>query len=111
MTIAGHSKLGAAASIKAAWWGMHLASLLTHLLIITGSIARSAKRRYLSYSEADFEVATRCTDGDEIWHRGGDRPSYIQKMKFLLNINAPQGHIPCAIFTKFAEFVPHLRMP
>jgi len=36
--------------------------------VITGSIARSAKRRYLSYSEADFEVfrptgATRCTDG------------------------------------------------
>jgi len=24
--------------------------------MITGSIARSAKRRYLSYSEADFEV-------------------------------------------------------
>jgi len=35
---------------------------------ITGSIARSANRRYLSYLEADFEVfrlagATRCTDG------------------------------------------------
>jgi len=33
-----------------------------------GSIARSASRRYLVYSEADFEVfrpagATRCTDG------------------------------------------------
>jgi len=39
--------------------------------IITGSIARSAKRRYLSYSEADFEVfrpkgVTSCTDGGEI---------------------------------------------
>ena len=38
---------------------------------ITGSIAQSAKRRYLSNSEADFEVfrpreATRCTDGGEI---------------------------------------------
>ena len=36
--------------------------------IFTGSIARSASRRYLIYSEADFEVfcpagATRCTDG------------------------------------------------
>jgi len=36
--------------------------------IFTGSIARSAKRRYLSYSETDFEVfrpagAKRCTDG------------------------------------------------
>ena len=34
--------------------------------------------RYLVYSEADFEVfrsagATRCTDGGEIWHGGGDR--------------------------------------
>ena len=26
------------------------------------------------------------------------------------NINATQGCIPCAIFTKFAEFVPHFRM-
>jgi len=24
----------------------------------------------------------------------------------MWNINAPQGRIPCAIFTKFAEFVP-----
>ena len=36
--------------------------------VFTGSIARSAKRRYLSNSEADFEVfrptgATRCTEG------------------------------------------------
>jgi len=34
--------------------------------------------RHLVYSEADFEVfrptgATRCTDGGEIWHGGGDR--------------------------------------
>jgi len=40
---------------------------------VTGSIARSATRRYLSYSEADFEVfrpagVTRCTDEGEIWH-------------------------------------------
>ena len=39
--------------------------------VFTGSIARGAKRRYLSYSEAHFEVfratdATRCTDGGEI---------------------------------------------
>jgi len=48
--------------------------------IITGSIARSASRRYLVYSEADFEVsrpagATRCTDGGDIWRVGGDRRS------------------------------------
>ena len=39
--------------------------------IVTGNIARSAKRQYLSNLEADFEVlrlsgATRCTDGSEI---------------------------------------------
>jgi len=28
----------------------------------------------------------------------------------MWNINAPQGHIPCAIFTKFAEFVRRFRM-
>jgi len=35
--------------------------------VVTGSIAQSTSRRYLIYSEADFEVfrpigATRCTD-------------------------------------------------
>ena len=44
--------------------------------VVTGSIARSASRRYLVYSEADFEVfrptgATRCTDGGEICRGGG----------------------------------------
>ena len=44
--------------------------------IITGSIARSATRRYLSYSEADFEIfrpagATRCTDGGKFGVRRG----------------------------------------
>jgi len=28
----------------------------------------------------------------------------------MWNINAQQGRIPCAIFTKFAEFVPHFRL-
>jgi len=42
----------------------------------TGSIARSATRRYLIYSEADFAffALSRCTDGEEIWHGGGDGP-------------------------------------
>ena len=40
--------------------------------VITGSIARSPTRRYLIYSEADFEGfrptgATPCTDWGEIW--------------------------------------------
>jgi len=48
----------------------------------TGSIACSASRRYLIYSEADFEDfhptgATRCTDGGEIWHGGRDRRSTV----------------------------------
>ena len=39
----------------------------------SGSIVRSAKCRYLSYSVSNFGVfyptrATRCTDGGEIWH-------------------------------------------
>jgi len=46
---------------------------LVSFKIFTDSIARSATRRYLSYSEADFEVfrpavAIRSTDGGEIWH-------------------------------------------
>ena len=47
------------------------------VIFITGSVARSASRRYLIYSEADFELfrptgATRCTDGGEIWRGGGE---------------------------------------
>ena len=100
-------------------------------MLVTGSIRLRAAQicRYLVYSEADFEVfrhagATRCTDGGEIWHgrakfhphRCNDKGVGPPKLKFLLrfdrnvNINAPQGRIPCAIFTKFTEFVPHFRM-
>jgi len=44
---------------------------LVSVSIVTGSIARSAGRRYLSNSEVDFEVfrpagATRCSDEGEI---------------------------------------------
>jgi len=95
------------------------------LCIFTGSIARSAKRRYLSYPEADFEVfhlagATRCTDGGEIWHGGlrvkfhphrcndqGIGPPKLKNFYWDLtkmwNINAPQGRILCVIFTSFAQ--------
>ena len=98
------------------------------VLLVTGSIARSARRRYLIYSEADFEVfrpagATRCTDGDEIWHGGGDllrakfHPHRCKvkgigppKLKFLLrfdkNVEYKRPAVPCAIFTKSANFVP-----
>ena len=54
--------------------------------LITGSIARSASRWYLVYSEADFEIfrpvgATRCTDGGEIRH-GGGTPCPLLHAKF-----------------------------
>ena len=62
------------------------------IIIFNGSIARSATRRYLSYSEADFEVFR--PDGDEIWHGGGDRPHRCNdkgigppKLKFLLRFD------------------------
>jgi len=94
------------------------------LSFFTGSIARSAACRYLIYSEADFEVsrlgATRCTDGVKYAkfhpHRCNGKGVGPPKLKFfpdltkMWNINAPQGRIPFAIFTKFAESVPHFRM-
>jgi len=48
--------------------------------MLSGSMARSAKRRYINYSEANFKVfrpagATRCTDGGEIWREGVDLKS------------------------------------
>ena len=51
------------------------------LTIVTGSIARSATRRYLNYSEADFEVfrpagVTRCTDEGEICHGVSSVPNF-----------------------------------
>jgi len=53
--------------------------------LITGSVARSATRWYIIYSEADYEVflparATRCTDWGEVWHGGGDSfvPNFTQ---------------------------------
>jgi len=64
-------------------------------VIITGSIACSTKRRYLSYSEGDFEVflpcgATRCTDGGEIWHGGVLRVTLkTENFTKFLNIYAP----------------------
>ena len=39
----GHSELGAAALLKAVWWDLHLASLLTHLLL-----SLSSRRGFLS---------------------------------------------------------------
>ena len=49
-------------------------------------------------------------------HRCNDKGVGPQNLNFysdlteMWNINAPHWRIPCAIFTKFAEFVPHFRM-
>jgi len=107
------------------------------IVLIFGYYRQHCACRYLIYSETDFEVfrptgATRCTDGGEIWHRGGafgpllhakfhphrcnDKGVGPPKLKFLLRFDRnveykrPQGRIPCAIFTKFAEFVPRFWM-
>jgi len=68
------------------------------------------KGRYLSYSQADFEVfLTRRGDmlhgWGEIW-RGGVAQVHSSVPNFTIrNMNAPQKRIPCAIFTKFVEFL------
>ena len=49
-------------------------------------------------------------------HQFNDKGVGPQKLKFVLRFDQnveykhPAGRIPCAIFTKFAEFVPHFRM-
>jgi len=68
--------------------------------VITGSIARSARRRYLNYSQTDFEVfrPARCTVGGEIWpnlarrakfhpHRCNVKGVGPPKLKFLLRFD------------------------
>ena len=83
------------------------------LPIVTGSIASIAKRQYLSYSEADFEVlhpagATCSSDGGETWHGGVDRAKFRRAptkcVKYPLRNNfAPRksrlkftpGHLIC----------------
>ena len=103
--------------------------LTTGRRIFTGSIARSATRRYLVYSEADFEVfrpvgATRCTDWGEIWHdllakfhphRCNDKGVRPQKVKFVLRFDQnveynrhagayplPDFHKICRVCTPFS---------
>ena len=79
---------------------------------------------YLSYSEADFEGfrptgVTRCINGDEIWHRGGDvefHPHWCNdkgigppKLKFLVRFDQnveykhPEGAYPLHIFHKICR--------
>jgi len=61
---------------------------LCRLLLLLPAALRTAQIcQYLVYSEADFKVfrlagATRCTDGGEIWHGGGDREAPLLHAKF-----------------------------
>jgi len=55
--------------------------------------------------------ATRCTNGVEIWHGGGDPQNwnfYWDLIK-MWNINTLQGHISCSI-SQNLQFVPRFRM-
>jgi len=54
-----------------------MSNYFDHLFLLPAVLRAAQICRYLVYSEADFEVsrpagATRCTDGGEIWHGGGD---------------------------------------
>ena len=64
------------------WWGSDFTRRRggQKRWVFTGSIARSATRRYLNYLEADFEFfrpagATRCTDGVKIGMEDGPKVS------------------------------------
>jgi len=109
-----------------------------YFALLTGNVARSAKRRLLSYSEADFQVfrphgwhvapagvkfgMEEGTFGPLLYaklhpHRCNNKGIGPPKLKFFFrdlikmqNINAPQEHIPCTIFTIFAEFVRRFMM-
>jgi len=110
---------------------VYIQLIIPKLSIITGSIARSASRRYLIYSDADVEVfrpagATRCIHGNEIWCGWGDRRSPLprqispylcldkgvrpQKLKFLLRFDQnveykrPAGAYPLRDFHKICRF-------
>ena len=80
-----------------------------HILLIV----RSAVRWYLIYSEADFEVATRCIDGSEIRqfhpHRCNGEGIGPPKLKFLLRFDQnveykrPAGACPLRDFHKICR--------
>ena len=82
------------------------------LLSLPAALRAAQICRYLVYSEADFEVfrpagATRCTDGGEIWHGGGDRRSPPPcQLKFLLRFDRnleykrPTGAYPLRDFSQ-----------
>ena len=59
-----------------------------------------------------MEEGTPCQISPHRFNDKGVRPqqlNFYSDLTKMWNINAPQGRIPFAIFTKFAEFVPHFR--
>jgi len=69
---------------------MHFMSVNMSRSSFTGSIARSATRRYLIYPEADFEVfrpagARRCTSGGEI-----DGPEHSSNRQQITHRKPPE---------------------
>jgi len=116
--------------VMVALWNIIFSSC--HLLL-PAALGAAQTCRYLVYSEANFEVfrpagATRCTDGDEIWHGGpllrakfhphrcNDKGVGPPKLKFLVRFDRnveykrPAGAYPLQDFHKICEFVPHFRM-
>ena len=66
--------------MNSSWSSIAVYRLDSPQILLTGSLRAAQSAGYLIYSEADFEDfrpagATRCTDGGEIWHRGGDQRS------------------------------------
>jgi len=88
--------------------------IIHHLHQLTGSIAHSAKCRLFFKLLRGRFWGFSPHRGDTL-HRWGvkfhpHRWNFYWDLTKMWNINAPQEPIPCAIFTKFAEFVPRIRM-
>ena len=81
----------------------------TCMRLITGSIARSANLPVFSLLRGRFWGFSP-RRGDTL-HRCNDKGVGPPKLKFLLRFDRNLEYKrPCAIFTKFAEFVPHFRI-
>ena len=104
------------------WWtdGHWAIAYATLCIFVTGSIARSANLPVFSLLRGRFwGFSPRRGDTLHRWcetlvQRQGCRTpkswNFYSDLTEIWNINAPQVRIPCAIFTKFADFVYHFRM-
>jgi len=71
-----------------------MSDVSAEIILLPAALRAAQTCRYLVYSETNFEVfrpagATRCTDGGEIWHAGGDidKGAGPPKLKFLLRFD------------------------